>query len=462
MGVLTDWDYFKGSGMSNLRRTGRRTFLKQAAVAAFAAPAFVRNLTAAPPSEVVRHASFGAAGMAGADLGAIASHPKVKLTCVADVDLTRAEALKKKFPEIRIYQDWRQLLDQEHDKLDSVNVSTPDHMHAPIAMAAMNRGLHVYGQKPLTHDVFESRQLARVAAEKKLVTQMGIQIHSSSEYRTGVSWIQSLAIGKVKEVHTWSSKKWGDSAPLPERDCAVPEGLNWDQWLGVCAARPYLDGGYYHPGNWRRRLDFGTGTFGDMGCHIFDPVFKALDLTAPLTVQSRGPAPTATNWANNAEVHFTFPETRYSVGPSFPITWYDGDRRPASEVTAPWLGERGLPDQGSLFIGEKGAMVLPHVGMPVLLPEKTFEGFDGAKVPGDNHWHQFVEAVRGNGATQAHFGYAGPLTESVLLGGVATFFPEETLEWDAANLAFKNKPEAARLIKRTYRAGWEVPGLSDV
>ncbi|MEI8381057.1 MAG: Gfo/Idh/MocA family oxidoreductase [Planctomycetota bacterium] len=448
--------------MSRLHKSDRRMFLKQAALGAFAAPAFIRNLTAAAPSEVVRHASFGASGMAGADLGAIISHPKVKLVCVADVDIARAEALKKQHPDLRVYQDWRELLDKEHKNLDSVNVSTPDHMHAPIGMAAMQRGLHCYGQKPLTHDVFESRQLSKIAAEKKLVTQMGIQIHSSSEYRTAVALIQSGAIGKVKEVHSWSSKKWGDSAPLPNREDAVPESLNWDQWLGVCASRPFIGGGYYHPGNWRKRLDFGTGTFGDMGCHIFDPVFKAMDLTAPLTALSKGPAPSATNWANDAEVQFTFPETKFSVGPTFPITWYDGDKRPSKEVTGPYLGDKGLPDQGSLFIGEKGAMVLPHVAQPILLPEKQYEGFERPQIKGDNHWHQFVNAVMGNGTTLAHFGYAGPLTESVLLGGVATYFPNQKLEWDAANLKFKNQPDAARLIRRTYRKGWEVAGLSDV
>jgi len=447
--------------MSRLPRSDRRTFLKQAAVTAFAAPAFIRNLVAAPPSEVVRHASFGASGMAGADLGAIINHPKVKFVCVADVDLGRAEALKSKHPELRVYQDWRELLDKEHGNLDSVNVSTPDHMHAPIGMTAMMHGLHVYGQKPLTHDIYESRRLAQVAADKKLVTQMGIQIHSSSEYRTAVAMIQSGAIGKVKEVHSWSSKKWGDSAPLPEKEDAVPAGFDWEQWLGVCEKRPFIGGGYYHPGNWRKRLDFGTGTFGDMGCHIFDPVFKAMDLTAPLTAQSTGPAPSATNWANNAVVHFTFPETKFSVGPTFPITWYDGDQRPSKEVTAPFLGDKELPDQGSLFIGEKGALLLPHVAQPILLPEANFKDFERPKIAGDNHWHQFIEAVRGNGTTLAHFGYAGPLTESVLLGGVSTFFPNQKLEWDAANLKFTNQPDAARLIRRPYRKGWEVAGLSN-
>ena len=448
--------------MSRLHRTDRRTFLKQTAAAAFAAPAFIRNLTAAPPSDVVRHASFGASGMAGADLGAIISHPKVKFVCVADVDLKRAEALKKNHPELRVYQDWRELLDKEHKNLDSVNVSTTDHMHAPIGMTAMQHGLHVYGQKPLTHDVFESRRLAQVATDKKLVTQMGIQIHSSSEYRTAVALIQSGAIGKVKEVHSWSSKKWGDSSPLPQKEDPIPEGFDWDQWLGVCEKRPFIGNGYYHPGNWRKRLDFGTGTFGDMGCHIFDPVFKAMDLTAPLTAHSTGPAPSATNWANDAVVHFTFPETKFSVGPTFPITWYDGDQRPAKEITGPILGDKGLPDQGSLFIGEKGALLLPHVAQPILLPEKQYEGFVRPQIKGDNHWHQFVEAVLGNGTTLAPFSYAGPLTESVLLGGVATYFPNKLLEWDAANLKFTNEPDAARLIRRTYRKGWEVAGLSDV
>lgn len=442
---------------SNL--SSRRTFLKQAA-AAIVAPAFIRDLRAAAPTEVVRHASFGAAGMAGADLGAIASHPKVKLTCVADVDLRLAEALKQQQPDIRIYQDWRELLDKEHKNLDSVNVSTPDHMHAPIGMSAMQLGLNVYGQKPLSHDVYESRRLAEYAAEKKLVTQMGIQVHSAAAYRSAVAVIQDGAIGKVKAVHTWSSKKWGDSEPRPDREDPVPANLNWDLWLGIAAKRPFIGGGYYHQGNWRKRLDFGTGTFGDMGCHIFDPVFKALELTSPLTVQSKGPAPSSYNWANDAIVHFTYPETKQTIGPVIPITWYDGDQRPSKEITGPVLGNRELPDQGSLFLGEKGAMLLPHVAMPILLPETSYQDYKSPPVKDGNHWHEFVDAVRGEGKTSAHFGYSGPLTESVLLGGVSTHFPNQLLDWDAAGLKFRNQPDAAGLIRRTYRSGWEVPGLS--
>lgn len=444
--------------MSRTNPLSRRLFLKQAA-AAVALPAFLPRLSVAAPSEVVRHASFGAAGMAAADWGAIVSHPKVKLVCIADVDLARTAEAKQRFPDVRVYQDWRELLDKEHKNLDSVNVSTPDHMHAPIGMSAMQLGLHVYGQKPLTHDVYESRRLAEFAAEKKLVTQMGIQVHSAAAYRTAVATIQAGAIGKVQAVHTWSSKKWGDPAPRPERMDAIPTSLNWDLWLGIAAPRSYISG-YDHPGNWRKRLDFGTGTFGDMGCHIFDPVFKALELTAPLTVKSLGAAPNATNWANDAIVEFTFPETKQTTGPSIPITWYDGDQRPSKDVTLPVLGDKPLPDQGSLFLGTKGAMLLPHVAMPILLPEAQYQGYARPQLGDNNHWHQFVDAVRGEGTTSAHFGYAGPLTESVLLGGVATYFPNEKLEWDAAGLKFTNQPKAAHLIRRSYRKGWEVNGIS--
>ena len=201
--------------------TNRRTFLKTSAFAAAAGPAIIRNLRAAPPSDRVIHASFGANGMARTDLNQISQVNNVQLAAAADVDLSRAEWMKEKFPGIRIYQDWRELLDKEKD-LDSVNVSTPDHMHAPIAMSAMNLGIPVYGQKPLTHDIYETRRLTEVAREKGLVTQMGIQRNSSIQYRRAVKIVQSGAIGKIKEVHTWSSKKWGDSEPVPDRIDPIP------------------------------------------------------------------------------------------------------------------------------------------------------------------------------------------------------------------------------------------------
>lgn len=440
----------------------RREFLGRAALAtagvAISAPFITRNLFASAPSNTVYHASIGAGGQASSDLQHFARHPSVKLVAIADVDATRAHAWKEQFPEARIYRDWRELLDKEKN-LDSLNVSTPDHTHAPAAMSAMQLGKHVYVQKPLAHDICEVRQLREFARKKKLVTQMGIQIHSSADYRLAVRLVREHAIGKIKEVHAWCGKKWGDPDPLPNRQDPVPDGLDWDLWLGTAAARPFIGDNYYHPGNWRRRLDFGTGTFGDMGCHIYDPIFNALELTAPKTVRSEGPAPNQWNWANNAIVRYVFPGTKHSVGRSLNVTWYDGDAKPPQDVLA-LVGEAKLPGCGSLFIGTKGVMLLPHVAKPRLFPKEQFADFPLPKVEDGNHYFQFVEAVLGKGKTTAGFDYSGPMTEAVLLGGVASRFPQTTLEWSSRSLKFKNVKEANTYLRRTYRAGWEVKGLS--
>lgn len=445
--------------MSARHGHSRRDFLQHSLAGAAALSWLQPTYCLAQPSETVRHASFGANGMAGADLNAIASHPNVKLVCVAEVDEARAIDLRKKFPDTRVYQDWRVMLDKEAKNLDCVNVSTPDHMHAPMAMSAMNHGLHVYCQKPLTHDIYESRRLTDVANEKKLITQMGIQIHSSIEYRAAVHWIQAGVIGPVKEVHSWSSKKWGDPSPLPTKTDPVPASLDWNLWLGVTAERPYIGGGYYHPGNWRKRRDFGTGTFGDMGCHILDPACKALELKIARSVKSVGNGPNATNWGNDVVVEYDYTPTKFTAEEGLKLTWYDGDKRPSKEAVA-ILGDAALPDQGSVFIGSKGALLLPHIAYPTLYPGDKFADTKRPELEGINHWHSFVNAVRGMGTTSANFDYAGPLTEMVLLGGVATFSPQESLTWDAAKLEFTNSKAATEKVRRPYRKGWEVEGLS--
>ncbi len=441
----------------------RREFLRRSSLAvagtAFAAP-FVNGCTTTTrtPSDVVLHASIGAGGQAHSDLMQLVGHKKLKLVAVADVDLTKAGKLKEKFPDIRIYQDWRELLKKEKD-IHSVNVSTPDHMHAPIGMSAMNIGKHVYIQKPLAHDIYEVRKLTEFAAKKKLVTQMGIQIHSASDYRRAVKIIQDGAIGKIKEVHSWCGKGWGDLTALPDRRDVPPAGFDWNLWLGVMADRPFIGDGYYHPGNWRKRLDFGTGTFGDMGCHIFDPVFSALELTAPLTVRSEGKSPNQWNWATDAIVHYVFPGTNHTEGKTINVSWYDGESSPPAEVLA-LIGTEPKPGCGSIFIGTKGVMLLPHINRPKLFLEAQFEEYPMPKVEDGNHYHLFVDAILGGAKTGANFNYAGPLTESVLLGSVACRFPKTTMDWDAKNLRFTNVADANQFLRRKYRKGWEVKGLS--
>jgi len=269
--------------------------------------------------------------------------------------------------------------------------------------------------------------------------------------------VQSGAIGKVKEVHSWCPKSWGDPRPRPESSEAVPEGLDWNLWLGVCAERPFIGNEYYHPANWRKRLDFGTGTFGDMGCHIFDPVFNSIGLSAPMSVRSEGPAPNQWNWAINARIEYVFPGTQFTEGKSVRVTWYDGAQKPPAEVRALLEGDE-LPNTGSIFVGSEGVMVVPHVNRPLLYPDKKFADFKYPEVASGNHWAEFVEASRGQGRTSAGFSYAGPLTEAVLLGGVASHFPQTTLKWDARKLEFDVR-EANRLVRREYRAGWKVKGL---
>jgi len=440
--------------MPRTPRVTRRAALK-AAVGVFAAPFVFRRFATAAPSETVLHASFGASGMAGSDIGSLTASKNLKLVAVAEVDQGRVGDIKKRFPDCRIYDDYRVLLDKEKD-LHSVNVSTPDHMHAPIAMTAMKRGLHVYGQKPLTQTIYEARRLAEVAAEKKLVTQMGIQIHSHPVHKQVVQLVHDGAIGKVKEVYSWSGKSWGDTAPKPAKTDPVPAGFDWDKWLGVAAERELIGGGYYHPGNWRKRLDFGTGTFGDMGCHILDPVFGALGVGNPLSIRSELPGPNDYNWSLDVEVKYVFPGTKYTAE-KVGLTWYNGSARPPAEVQQLVGGK--LNDQGSIYVGTEGVMYSPYIGPPVLLPAEKYKDFKAPQPAGDNHYLQFVEAVRGNGTTSAPFSYAGPLTEMVLLGCLATRFPKTDLKWDTKALKVTNVAEANQFVRRVYRKGWEVDGL---
>ena len=435
-------------------RITRRAALKRLAAAGLAAPFVFRRHATAAPNETLYHASFGANGMALSDIRSLTASKHLKLVAVADVDLNRTSEVKKLFPDVKVYQDWRELLDKEKG-LNSVNISTPDHMHAPITMRALRQGLHVYTQKPLTQTVHEARQLTRAAAEKKLVTQMGIQIHSHEVHRTVVRLIQDGAVGKVKEVHSWSGKHWGDKDPRPDRKDPVPAGLNWDGWLGVAAERPYLSK-YYHPGQWRKRLDFGTGTFGDMGCHILDPVYTALALTAPKSVRSEGEAPNADSWSLNVQVRYVFPGTKYTAD-TLPLHWYNGDSRPPAAVSALVGGK--LHDQGSVYVGTDGVLYSPYIAAPVLLPAEKFRDYKLPKPGAENHYLQFVEACRGNGQTSTPFAYSGPLTEAVLLGCLATRFPKTALEWDAEKLTVTSVKEANRFVRREYRKGWEVSGL---
>ncbi|HBO52603.1 MAG: Gfo/Idh/MocA family oxidoreductase [Planctomycetota bacterium] len=439
--------------------TTRRSFLKGAA-AGIVLPAGAISIAGAYPANTkVRHAACGVTGMGGYDLRMLSSSPHSEIVALCDIDdghLGSAAKLHKKAAQ---YNDFRKMFDKEHKNIDSCHVTVPDHMHAPITMTALNHGKNVYCQKPLCHEIDEARKIRLAAKKAGVVTQMGIQIHSHVAYRTGVEVIRSGAIGKVRAVHTWADRAWsngGRPKPTP-----APKHVHWDLWLGVAPERPWGPNSY-HPKKWWSWLDFGTGNLGDMGCHLFDPVINSIQYGAPTSVRAECRAPEKETWPNAGKVHFNFPETRYTDGNTV-MTWYDGGFKKGHHPSPDLLPSKErvkLPSQGSIFIGEKGAMLLPHWSTPKLFPEENFADYKMPEPGSVNHWHSFIDACRGEGKTGASFEYAGPFTETILLGNLAKRFPTQELRWDAPNLKVTNFSEANNFIGRKYRKGWEIDGLS--
>lgn len=435
----------------------RRDFLQTAAAGGVALTILSRPRSAVSANDKLNTAHIGVGGMGGGDLKSISRHPHVNVTALCDIDADKLAAAGKKFPDARQFSDFRVLFDEMADGIDAVIVSTPDHTHAPAAMTALNHAKHVYCQKPLTHDIYEARRLNEVATEKGLVTQMGVQGHASISYRSAVQAIQSGVIGKVREVHAWSYKNWGyDGGPFEESD-PVPSHVDWNLWLGTAQNRPFKKG-VYHPGNWRKLVDFGTGTLGDMGVHIFDTPYRALKLTAPNNARTTCRPPTNVGHPEKNVVEYTFPGTDFTTD-TLRWVWYDGAWAPPQDHGFPLPEGEELPKQGSVFIGSDGVLLLPHGGEWVLLPSKDFADYKRPELEQLNHYDQFVDACLGKTQTSAHFGYGGPLTEALLLGVVANRFPDTTLEWDAAKMQVSNLSEADALLKRSYREGFEVAGL---
>lgn len=436
------------------RQISRRSFLRTTG-AIGAAAILTTGARGAWPSAKLRTAHIGVGGMGASDLGSISSHAMVEVAALCDVDANNLGAASQRHPGAKTFRDFREMFSSLGDSIDAVVVSTPDHTHAPAAMSALNLGKPVYCQKPLTHEVFEARQLRLAAEQHHVSTQMGIQIHSAAAYRRAVKMIQDGVIGKVSQVHAWSNKNWGyDGAAFTNRESA-PENLVWDLWLGTATERAYVPGAY-HPANWRKLIDFGTGTLGDMGVHIFDTPYAALELTAPNWVQTACRAPTGMGHPEKNIVNYEFPGTKYTAD-TLRWNWYDGAFAPPGDLQLD--EEIRLPGQGSLFVGEGGMMLLPHIAEAELFPRAKFRDYKRPEVADGDHYHQWVDACLGNGETSASFSYGGPLTEALLLGVVANRFPDQQLEWNAEELQVTNLPEANKLLRRDYRAGFEVAGL---
>jgi predicted dehydrogenase len=409
-----------------------------------------------PTRETLRIAAVGIGGRGHADLAAMRDHPAFRLAAVCDVDQSFLPRGEEFGTNVEKFQDYRQMFAKADEAFDAVLIATPDHMHSPIGMLALERGKHVYLQKPLTQDIAECRQLAQAAeSNSHLATQMGIQIHAHAAYRTAVQWIQSGLIGEISEVHSWSGKGWGGE-PEPKQPSPVPANLDWDLYLGVAPYRDYVKG-WYHRNNWRKWMAFGTGTQGDMGCHILDPVFNSLGIRTPIEVVSRGPQPFKENFALISHIEYLFRGTGLTADP-LRLSWYNGSLRPKKLAALP--DSIRLPDQGSIFVGSQGSLVLPHIGDPQVYqndgnPLKKLP----PTLPHGNHFHDWIDcAVGKTERTLAPFSYAGPLTEAVLLGTVINRWPDLRFTWNAdACLFVGDSPEIAQanaLLQPPYRSGW--------
>ncbi|MDQ1255759.1 MAG: hypothetical protein QG656_353 [Candidatus Hydrogenedentes bacterium] len=449
-----------------MKPLNRRQFLKTAAAGAAAVAPFTivpRHVLGAgetPPSERLNIAGIGIGGMGAGNLKNV---DKENIVALCDVDDVYAAETFNAYPNAARYRDYRVMLEKQKD-IDAVVIATPDHTHAVITMAAMQLGKHVYCQKPLTHDVYESRKLAEAAKTCKVVTQMGIQGHSGEGARLICEWIWSGAIGAVREVDAWCNLTyypWGHaswSSPLgarPAETPPVPDTLDWDLWIGPAPMRPYHP--TYHPRTWRSWLDFGCGMMGDRGAHTLDPVFWALKLGQPTSIDGNSMDLNPETHPLGSIVRYQFP-AREDM-PPVTLTWYDGLQPPRPDDIEDGR-KLGDSEGGVLFKGEKGTIMCGTYGnSPRLIPESKMKDFQRPpetipRVEG-THEDDWVRACKSGGQAGADFSYSGPLTEVALLGNVAKRVNARIL-WDAANLTVTNLPEANQYIRTNYREGWSL------
>lgn len=432
------------------RHTNRRQFLKRSALAgaglwAAGACAIAQNRS---PNEKLNIGIIGVHSRGAANMAAVASENIAALCDVNDDYLAEAA---KKHPQAKTYVDWRKLLDQKD--IDAVIVSTTEHTHALASVMAMKRGKHVFCEKPLAHSVYEARVMRETSKQTKVATQMGTQIHASDTYRRVVELVQSGAIGPVREAHVWVEQGIEGPRSRPEESQPVPPNLHWDLWLGPAPWRPYHSCYFERRSiSWQNWWDFGNGALGDMGSHLIDLPFWALELKYPTTVEAEGPLPVrAETYPDYLTVRWEHPAR--GKRPPVKLTWYDGKQRPKSPDGA----DLQKWHMGIMFVGDKGTLLADYSHW-VLLPEADFKDFKAPEpwiAPSLGHHQEWLHACKTGAPTLCNFDYSGALVEHNLLGTVA-FRAGKKLQWDAENLKATNCPEADRLIRPPYREGWTL------
>jgi predicted dehydrogenase len=447
------------------RSLSRRSFLGCSAVTTFGAmilPGHVLGLNGATsPNEKLNLGCIGISGQGASDISNLDSE---NIVALCDVDWGHAAGTFKKYPNAKPYKDFRKMLD-EQKSLDAILVATPDHMHAFASIAAMKMGKHVYCEKPLTHSVWEARRVAQVARQMKVATQLGNQGQASEQTRQLSEMVWDGAIGPVREVHLWTDRPsnglfneyWPQGVGRPTDSPTVPKDLDWDLWLGPAPERPYHPA--YAPFKWRGWWDFGTGALGDIGCHSFDPIFRALKLGHPTSVEASSTRVNEETYPLSSIVRYEFP-TREGM-PACTLTWYDGGMRPPRP--AELHDGEVMGATGALLIGDKGKILNKRGGYGII-PEKLAKEYGQPPKKLERsigHYKEWIAACKGAKPAGSNFDWAGPLTEVVLLGNVALRLgmreelTKHKLLWDREKMQFTNSSEGNRFLKREYRPGWE-------
>jgi predicted dehydrogenase len=456
-------------------------------IASGTAPAFLRG--GLGQNEKLRVLKVGVGGMGASDLNEVASHKMVEIVGLCDIDQNqidrwkkdstndKGETVKARFPEVAEFRDWREAYTKLDKNFDAVVCSTADHMHAPISMAAMNLGKHVYCQKPLAQGAWENRRLAEIAASMPdIVTQMGTQRIATKWRRFGGKVLREGTIGPVKEIYAWTNRPagwWPQGNPRPEGSDPIPAHLSWDLFLGTAADRPYKNG--YTPFAWRGTIDFGTGAFGDMGCHMLDVPFYELDLGAPISAICNPVKASADQFPESESVVVKYAPTKYTAKEGLTLKWFDGGQFPNFEelgMPEGWEGgEQGKGvvkgDGGVILVGSRGTMWFPieHAWAKVFAPGKGGKLEDTQLKEVDlgrsNHWHDWVDACLAGkkDACVSRFEKGGRMCESLSIGAMSSVEPGKELMYDAKSCTFTNSAAASAALRRAYRKGWEVKNL---
>ena len=448
--------------MNSTNKKTRRKFLHDTALltAGITSSGIATGCTSIVRSDPNRKLNLGIIGPGGRGTSNMGGLGSENFIAFADVDDRRAQPVYAKYPDVPRYRDFREMLDKERS-LDAVVVSTPDHTHAVASIQAMQRGLHVYCEKPLAHSIYELRRMKEEARKAGVVTQMGVQGHAMEGTRRAIDTIHSGAIGEVRELHVWTDRPngwWPQGEKRPSSTHAIPDTVDWDLWLGPASFRPYHP--TYVPFKWRGRWDFGTGAIGDMGVHNLDTAFWALELGIPDQAKvidaDQGTADCPPLWSI---IQMNYP-ARVNR-PAVKLTFYDGKKLPPADL---FYGEE-IPSNGSLIIGSKGTLLTRtwHGGeneddMFLLLPKKTFIDYQtiSPSVPRvKDHHFEWIQACKGLTKTEANFDYAATLTEGLLVGQLA-LRTGQSIAWDPQRMKAINCPEAESLIKPRFRRGWEI------